>query len=319
MEIFLNEQSLHGQYGDRSGFKKSLDRIMAMRTLAKRFDRDVHCHSAILTRDVFRGVTLQRVVGALPRDQQQAVMWWLTKGGPFWWCDRRHGGDDYLESKGNVVTESAIAEAAFRALLDEECSLMSFSSSEWNESPIEVIWRREVEGFDDESVEVENFWTVDSLEERLVRATPPIRSWGQLQQVSQRAFPGLSFGQDCFKPLRPLPFRRSAATRIVELLRILDWFSVAFHADGSRSREGNRIYRDHFMGDNAAFSDSSPTEKQHFRQQLRFPHPENPDEALLCTWHGKIRTMTLRMHFSWPVRAEEPVYVMYIGQKITRR
>ena len=29
--------------------------------------------------------------------------------------------------------------------------------------------------------------------------------------------------------------------------------------------------------------------------------------------------MTLRMHFFWPVRYGEPVYVMYIGQKITRR
>ena len=29
--------------------------------------------------------------------------------------------------------------------------------------------------------------------------------------------------------------------------------------------------------------------------------------------------MTLRMHFSWPVQYEKLVYVMYIGQKITRR
>lgn len=319
MEIFLNDQSLHGQYVDGAAFKRSLDRIMAMRALAKRFDRDVHCHSAILTRDVLHGVSLQRVVGALPLDQRRAVMWWLTKGGPFWWCDRRHGGDDYLESKGDLVTESAVAEAAFRTLVDVECTLMSFSPSDWNQSPIKVIWRREAEGFDDESVAVENFWTVGSLEKRLVGAMAPIQTWGELRRVSERGFLRLVFGEECFSPLEALPFRRSAASRILELLRILDRFAAAFRVDGSRSREGHGIYRDHFTGDNAVFSDSSPTEKREFGQKLTFAHPDEPDQDLPCTWHGKIRTMTLRMHFSWPVRYGQPVYVMYIGQKITRR
>lgn len=319
MEIFLNDQSLHGQFGDQSAFKRSLDRIMAMRTYAKRFDRDVHCHSAVLNRDVLWGVSFQRMVGALPPDQRRAVMWWLTKGGPFWCIERRHGGDDYLESKGDLVTESAVAEAAFRTLLDVECSLISFSPSDWNQSPVEVFWRREEEEFDDESIAVENFWTVCSLKERLARAMAPIQSWGQLQRVSEQRFPRLAFGEECFGPLGALPFRRSAASRILELLRILDRFAEAFRADGSRSREGQKIYRDYFTGDNAMFSDSSPTEKREFGRKLRFPHPYEPDQVLPCTWHGKIRTMTLRMHFSWPVRYGQPVYVMYVGQKITRR
>ena len=292
---------------------------MAMRALAKRYNRDVHCHSAILIRDVLQGVSLQRVVGALPRDQQRAVMFWLTKGGPFWWLERRHGDDDYLESKGDVVTESAIAEAAFRTLLDVECSLMSFSPSDWDESPIEVIWRREAEGFDDERVSLENFWTVSRLEESLARAMVPIQSWGQLQHVAERDFPRLTFGEECFSPLRALPFRRSAASRIRELLRILDRLANAFHADGRRSSEGHRIIRDYFRGETAAFSDSSRTEKRDFGPKLTFPHPDQPNRGLPCTWHGKIRTMTLRMHFSWPVEYNRPVYVMYIGQKITRR
>lgn len=292
---------------------------MEMRALAKRFDRDVHCHSAILTRDVLRGVSLQRAVGALPLDQKRAVMRWLTQGGPFWWRDRRHGEDDYLESQGALVTESAIAEAAVRTLHDIECGLMSFSPSKWNQSPVRVIWRREAEDFDDESVAVENFWTVDDLEERMARAMAPIQSWCQVQQVSVQAFPRLTFGEECFNPLRALPFRRSAAIRILELLRILDGFAEAFHPDGSRSSEGHKIFRNHFTGDTAAFSDSSPREKRDFGQKLTFPHPDEPDQILPCTWHGKVRTMTLRMHFSWPVRYRQPVYVMYIGQKITRK
>ena len=206
------------------------------------------------------------------------------------------------DGRKDLVAESAIGEAAFRTLHDVECSLMSFSPSDWNQSPIEVIWRREAEGFDDECVTVENFWTAGNLEERMVRATAPIQSWAQLQQVSERGFPQLMFGEDCFSPLRALPFRRSAATRLLELLRILERLAAAFHADGSRSRDGHRIYRDHFTGDNAVFSDSSPIEKRDFGQKLSFPHPDEPGEALPCSWHGKVRSMTLRMHFSWPVQ-----------------
>ena len=318
MEVFLNDRSLHGQYGSRSAFKESLDRIIAMRDLAKRFGRDVHCHSAILTRDVLRGVSLQQALGILSQDQRRALMFWLTKGGPFWWHERQHRSDDYLEANGELVTESAIAEAASRKLCDGRCSLISFSPSDWNETPV-VVWRREVEGFNDDCVAVENFWRVGSLRDRLARETEPVHSWDQLREVSERKFLRLTFGAECFSPLKRLPFRRAAATRILELLGILDQFSECFNADGSRSNVGNRIYQDHFTGTNAVFSDSSRTEKQKFRQELRFPHPSQADQVLQCTWHGKVRTMSLRMHFSWPVRYGRPVYVMYIGQKITRR
>ena len=29
--------------------------------------------------------------------------------------------------------------------------------------------------------------------------------------------------------------------------------------------------------------------------------------------------MTLRLHFSWPIRSGKPVYIVYAGPKITRR
>lgn len=290
-----------------------------MRAVAKRFGREVHCDSAIPDREVLYGVNLRRVMGTFSRDKQRAVMSWLDKSGPFWWRDRRHGGDDYLESKGDVVTDSAIAEAAIRTLRDMECSLMSFSPSDWTDSPVEVIWRREAEGFDDQSVGVENFWTTGGLEARLVRTMAPIQSWDQLQQISERECSQLTFGQECFSPLAALPFRKSAASRILELLRILQRLADGFHEDGSRTRKAQEIYQDHFTGECAVFSDSSLTEKRDFRQQLEFAHPDKPGRVVSCTWHGKIRTMKLRMHFSWPIRHGQPVYVMYIGQKITRR
>ena len=103
------------------------------------------------------------------------------------------------------------------------------------------------------------------------------------------------------------------------LLSILDRFAVAFESDGRRSVEGHRLYQDYFTGDRGWFSDSSDTEKSNFGRDMHFRHPDKPGETIPCYWHGKVNQLTLRIHFSWPVRAGEPLYVMYIGQKITRR
>lgn len=79
------------------------------------------------------------------------------------------------------------------------------------------------------------------------------------------------------------------------------------------------MFQLHFTGDKAWFSDSSSTEKSDFRKELTFRHPMNAGEYLFCTWHGKVKTPQLRIHFSWPIRASDPLYVVYIGPKITKQ
>jgi hypothetical protein len=73
------------------------------------------------------------------------------------------------------------------------------------------------------------------------------------------------------------------------------------------------------FGDNAWFSDSSEAEKNEFEESLTFPHPVEPGQTLFCTWHGKVKTQQIRIHFSWPVRWDTPLYILYVGPKITRR
>ncbi|MEI7996656.1 MAG: hypothetical protein WCH01_17300 [Methylococcaceae bacterium] len=83
--------------------------------------------------------------------------------------------------------------------------------------------------------------------------------------------------------------------------------------------EGNRLYQEHFTGDKAWFSTSSDDEKIEFKNELTFNHPNNKDEKLFCPWHGKIKTPQIRIHFSYPIRADKPLYVPYIGLKITKK
>ena len=324
MDLLANDLSIHGQFHDMVSFRDAFARVMAMRATARRFDREVHCHRMLLAVEPMPGVSMQRALQRLSVDEKRSAMRWLTHGGPFWDDLRRHGVADYLECRGEVVTDRAIGEAAYRALHDMECALVSFTPSDWGFSPVDVTWRRADEGLDDRTVAVENWRDAAALERRLQDTPPPIRSWDDLRRVSTSRFESLTFTGDCFDPLEGSPFAKSAAGRLLVLLDILDRFTRALDADGARTSEGHRIYRDHFTGtdDQGLFSDSSDREKRDFRRALTFPHPDHPDDpgkSLFCTWHGKVRHLALRLHFSWPIRSGEPVYVVYAGPKITKR
>lgn len=323
MDLLTNDLSIHRQFHDTASFRDAFARVMAMRAVARRFDREVHCHRMLLAAEAMPDVPMQRALQRLSKDERRSAMRWLTHGGPFWDDHRRHGVADYLECGGEVVTDRAIGEAAYRTLDEHmtDCALVSFTPSDWDFSPVEVTWRRADEGLDDRTVTLENWRDAAALEKRLRDMVPPARSWSDLRRLSASRFGSLTFTRDCFDPLEGAPFVKSAADRLLVLLDILDRFARAFDTDGARTPEGHRIYRDHFTGidDQGLFSDSSDTEKRDFRRELTFPHPDDPEKSLFCTWHGKVRHPALRLHFSWPIRRGEPVYVVYIGPKITKR
>ena len=319
MDLFANDLSIHRQFHDVPTFRTAIAGLMEMRNVARRFGRDVYCNSGLLNSQPIPDLPMRQAVQQLLANERRALLGWLTRGGPFWDELRQHGFDDWLECRGELVTDSAVGEAAYRTLHGVHCGLASVTPSEWDYSPVEVRWCRDDEGFADKSATLMNWRDAAALEERLQDAAPPIRSWVDLQSVSAMRFRSLTFAGNCFDPLAGVPFTKSAADRILVLLEILDRSARAFDADGNRTPEGNQLYQDHFTGDRALFSDSSDPEKRDFRNELTFPHPASPGNSLFCTWHGKERRLTLRLHFSWPIRSGEPVYVVYAGPKLTKR
>ena len=321
MEIYLNELSIHRQFHDVPSFRDAFVRLTELRKVARRFGHDMHSPRTILTAEPLRGVSMQHSLGKFRESERRAAQIWLTKGGPFWDEQREHGADDWLECRDEVVTDHAIGEAAYRKLRGVECGLASVRPSDWEYSPVEVVWRRGAEGLEDLTVSIANWRDVDALERSLREIPPSIRSWTDLKDVSARRFEKLVFSDRCFTPLDHTPFRRAAASQFLDLLEVLDRLTNAYDETGARTNEGHRIYRTHFTGDRAKFSDSSDTEKQRYKRELTFHHPRNRTDSLFCTWHGKLRgaNLPLRLHFSWPVRAGEPIYVVYAGPKITRR
>ncbi len=260
---------------------------------------------------------MPQVIQRLEQSEKSALMLWLNRHGPFWEDERVHGPDEYLECNDLVVTDTAVGEAAFRCFYGADSRLVSLVPSSWELTPLSVWWR--LNAGDDREIEVANHVNVEGLEVALRSASAPIVSWDQLALVSQARFHNLTFSSTAFDPLRGLPLVPGAAQRIIERLEVLERLKCCFDQNGERTPEGHYLYQEHFTGAKAWFSDSSDAEKNEFRTELTFKHPEIDGDTLLCTMHGKVKTPQIRIHFSWPARADAPLYVVYIGPKITKR
>ena len=319
VDLFVNERSVHGQFPEPASFRVAFARLMAMRAVAGRFDREVYCSRGLLSAQAVAGMTMPQTIQYFPEAQRRSALSWMTRSGPFWDDIRHHGADDWLESRYEIVTESAVGEAGYRSIHGFASGLISVTPSDWDFSPVTVTWRQTNAEQEDRQTELQNWRTGTALEESMRNAPVPLGSWEDLRRASILRYTGLTFAPVCFDPLMGMPFAKSAAERILVLLNILDQRSRAFDSSGRRTSEGQRLYQDYFTGDKALFSDSSDTEKRSFHSQLTFPHPTDIGKTLLCTWHGKVRHMNLRLHYSWSERVGEPVYIVYVGPKITRR
>lgn len=317
MELLVNDLSIHGQFSDLALFRLAIDRVMAIRQIALRFGRELYCHRNVANTQVTPSLAMSAAIQALGVNERRALMQWLTRQGPFWEDIRGHGPDDYLECKENVVTASAVGEAAYCCVHGIERHLVSLIPSSWQFSPVPVTWI--ADSGTERTVEVVNHWDPVKVEAVLQTAPVPLGSWKHLEKVATTRCLDLTFSLDSFEPLLGHPFVPGAAERVLVLLETLNRFKGCRDEHGHRTPEGQRFYQDHFTGDKAWFSDSSEQEKRVFQTELTFRHPGAEGEILFCPWHGKVKTPQIRIHFSWPVPADQPLYVVYVGPKITKR
>ena len=316
MEVLLNELSLHGQFANVLDFQTAVETVMSARSKIRQFGGVLRCHRNLPQAQVTFSLSLQQAVSQFDENKRREFMLWLTKEGPFWEDSRQHEVDDWLESQNQIVTDTGLGESAYRYFNGSDYQTFSFVPSGWQFTPITVDWHRDNDVI---AITITNHWDVNSLEIALQAAASPITSWQQLARDIPICCPNLTFSENSFEPLYSHPFVDNAAKRIVERLKVLDDFKNCFDTQGQRTQEGQRLYQEHFTGDKAWFSTSSDDEKTEFKNELTFNHPNNKDEKLFCPWHGKIKTPQIRIHFSYPIRADKPLYVPYIGLKITKK
>ena len=106
MELIANDLSIHSQFRDIAAFRESLGILQQLRESARGYGRQMQCSRDFLNSEPLPGVPLGQAIGQLSLDEQRAVMSWLTSVGPFWDEFRRHSPDDYLECRGEIVTDS---------------------------------------------------------------------------------------------------------------------------------------------------------------------------------------------------------------------
>ena len=284
--------------------------------MARQFGRDLQCHRNVANAHVMPGWPMPRAVQALRKDEQRVLMQWLARRGPFWDDDREHSADDWLECNGKIVTDTAVGEAAYCLLTGIERGLVSIIPSSWLKSPVAVIWR---DNGQRRHVDVCNYWDAAALKAALAAAPVPIKSWDDLATEARMRCPDLTFADSSFNPLEGVPFGKGAADRLLQRLAVLQNLKRCFNERGERTPEGHQLYEMHFTGRKSWFSDSSDAEKTYFESKLTFPHPETSSESLFCSWHGKVKTPQLRIHYFWTMRVSDPAYVVYVGPKITKR
>ncbi len=288
---------------------------MLLRKTASDFGREVHSHRNFVNCRINPATSLHDALQTFSRDEKRSILGWLTKQGPFWEDAAEHNAGHWMECGDEIVTDTAVGEAVFCTAVGVDRRLVSFTPSYWNVSPITA----RIEPSAITEVAVLNYWQTTELNAALKLAEPPITSWGQMEDISRSKFQRLTFTTECFSYLKGQPFNNGVATRIRSRLDTLDRLMRCVDSSGQRTAEGNRLYQDHFVGDRAWFSDSSASEKDDFRNELTFPHPEVAGGSLFCTWHGKINHPPLRIHFAWPDPPGSLLYITYVGQKITRR
>ena len=291
-----------------------------MRRLINNYGHQIYCQRNISQSQITSTQNMPQIAQFLTKEERNSILQWMDRHGPFWEDARNHSPDEWFEYNHEIVTDTAIAEVAWCRYHGIEQRLVSFAPSNWEFSPIPVLWRNTSQ----HNISIDNFWEINQLETTLENLIVPPNSWEELDIFSRARWQNLFFSPDAFTPLNGYPFVHGCAQRISAILKILNHLKTCFDENGKRTNEGQEIYQNFFTGKKgeggrgALFKDSSDTEKNDFKHGLTFPHPEKPGETLFCSWHGSIQTPQYRVHFSYPIAAHETLYIVYIGPKITK-
>lgn len=275
MELLFNDLSLYGQFQSVRDFEEAIGRVMEMREVAGRFGLEVHCPRIDADAQVTQELRIPQAVRRLDANVSRALMGWLTKHGPFMDDIRQHRGpEDSLDlgDEDEVVTNTAVGEAAYCRFKDVDCRLVSLSPSTWNFSPVQVVLRKSRGR--SYPLAVENYWERAALQRALedtMPPAPPMKTWRDLEEKARRQYAALTFAENAFEPIYRHPFVSGAAERILMIFDVLHALKHSFDEQGRLTSEGMELYNLRFFGDKALFSDSSDTEKAQFQRNSLSP------------------------------------------------
>jgi len=192
--FLLNELSIHNQYQSEADFESSLNIVLACRDLLRKYKRTLHCGQGTLgNRPVIRSMSFRQVVGNIPnKNVQRLVMLWVDRDGPFWDENKFHDPEEiFSDNNDEIISNSELAEAAYRLYQKMDSSVVSFSPSDYLHSPIVVKWHRDSDSILE--ILVANYSEILLLSDLLSALQPPIQSWGQLIEYANIHYKNSTF------------------------------------------------------------------------------------------------------------------------------
>lgn len=324
MEWHINELSLAGQFSSPEEFRVALEALLKLRNKEPCLKDRLYCSRQFQACQVTATHNFAQAVRALnDRTYTSLVLGWVAKAGPFWTDEdkRMSNEDDYFECETIDVTDQGLGEAARRKIkaVDARCFSFQGAFDSCVNSPILVI-----HGLPEDpirTVEIVNCWQTSQIADS-IQAQKEYRNWTDVEVEARARFTLLKISDDAMEPLHPVPFSQLVTHRIFELLEVLNRLVAETNEKGALSPTGKTLYSEHFTGGKAWFTDESSTNKndRRFKERMTFKDPENENQSIFCSWHGKIKTPQLRIHFQWPLpNGESIIKVVYIGPKITKR
>jgi hypothetical protein len=319
MWLSLNELSFHGQFTSAGEVYDTFERLMSLRALARRGGQTIRLPRGLFERRAVGDRPLKEVLRVWPdRNKREALLSWAQREGPFALDDRQHTGDEFLvleSAPDDPITDTALAEAAWRKLKTGDAEVVSATPSDLTRSPLRLLWRP-----DDvarEAIELTNHTTPPTLLNALSDAAP-LESWAELERRARLRFDKLTFCDDAFHPLQNEPFHLGIAEEVLERLKVLDELKRLTVPGHGLSTAGVLLWQTHSVGDKAWFTDSSDAEKVDFKAALTFLNPKTGVRQLIG-WHGKVKNRQMRVHFSHPINHTDPLILFYVGPKLTKR
>jgi predicted ATPase len=312
MEWHFNDLSLHGQYRDPSAVRTAFTEILELRRRRLDLAGVLFCSKGLSQRPATATLNLREAVSSIDdRNFQSALLRWLGKAGPFWEDTKVQNVEDLFYFGDEDVTYQGLGEAARRRLVQMPSESFSLSSPDqrFNEIALEVT-----HGLIEAPIENVNVPNIRGVSELATRRTVDVVSWNSMIEVaSTKSY--LVLSERIGDQLKPKPFHKNLAERVLLLLDILNKMAEATNSDGGLTEVGLELHAKYFVGKNAWFSSEYPEDEKVFT----FPNPDGPGN-LYCPWHGKTKQGDqTRIHFEWPrPDKQRKVKVVYIGTKITK-
>ncbi|ALZ98505.1 hypothetical protein LO739_00285 [Leclercia adecarboxylata] len=314
MSILFNERSLNNNLKSSEELFEQIKSIMKARQFLLKEDLHIYCNRNFINLRLSNNEPLQKYINKFDKTEKLDILNWLSKSGPFWDDEQLHTADEVYLHGDEKVTGSALAEAAAQLYCGDVYDIFSLENKNYLEDNLTITLKQNDNHL---NFIIKNHKSTESLQDKIKSSEKSIESWLQLEHIAKRKYQHLEFISDCFSPLHKMPFFKAASISIMEKLSILDKIKTCFDSTGKFNREGNELNQNHFVGQKAWFSDSSEGEKIDFANEMTFEIKK--DDIRFCPWHGKIKTPQIRIHFTHPIEQQSPLYIVYIGEKITKR